>query len=80
MVVLNPKTKFKWMEQHWSPEEVRNAEEWMEDAVRDISKSIYVPSSYWSADAGTSESAKKIRPGHKLNIVLCAGSHASVCQ
>lgn len=35
MVVLNPKTKFKWMEQHWSPEEIRDAEVWMEEAVRD---------------------------------------------
>ena len=66
------------MEQHWSPEEVRNAEEWIEDAVCDISESIHTLFSYWSTDAGTSESTKKIRPGHKLDIVLYASSCASV--
>jgi hypothetical protein len=73
LVVLNPKTKFKWMEQHWSPEEVRDAEVWMEEAVR-ADVSIYIRLSDRLTDAGTSDSTKKIRPGNTLNIVPCPSS------
>jgi len=31
--VINPKTKFKWIEEHWSPSELADAEQWMEEAV-----------------------------------------------
>lgn len=31
--VINPKTKFKWIEEHWSPNELADAEQWMEEAV-----------------------------------------------
>jgi hypothetical protein len=31
--VLNPKMKFKWIEEHWSDEDARDAEKWMEEAV-----------------------------------------------
>jgi hypothetical protein len=31
--VINPRTKFKWIEEHWSPSELADAERWMEEAV-----------------------------------------------
>jgi hypothetical protein len=31
--VVNPTTKFKWIEKHWSPSELADAEQWMEEAV-----------------------------------------------
>ncbi len=31
--VINPSTKFKWIEEHWSPSELADAERWMEEAV-----------------------------------------------
>jgi hypothetical protein len=32
-IVINPKMKFKWIEEHWSPSELANAEWWMEEAA-----------------------------------------------
>jgi hypothetical protein len=31
--VINPMTKFKWIEEHWSPSERADAERWMEEVV-----------------------------------------------
>ena len=36
ILVINPRTKFKWMTEHWSVKECLNAEHWMEEAVRTI--------------------------------------------
>jgi hypothetical protein len=34
IIVINPKMKLKWIQDHWSPEECSQAERWMEEAVR----------------------------------------------
>ncbi len=31
--VINPRSKFKWIEKHWSLSEASDAEKWMEEAV-----------------------------------------------
>jgi hypothetical protein len=33
LAVINSKTKFKWIEEHWSATEAADAEKWMEEAV-----------------------------------------------
>ncbi|KAF8505584.1 hypothetical protein F5888DRAFT_1604559, partial [Russula emetica] len=32
-MIINPRSKFKWIEEHWSESEAADAEKWMEDAV-----------------------------------------------
>ncbi|KAI0284024.1 hypothetical protein BGY98DRAFT_911151 [Russula aff. rugulosa BPL654] len=32
-MIINPTTKFKWIEEHWSPSERADAERWMEEVV-----------------------------------------------
>jgi len=45
--VINPKLKFKWIEEHWSASEVADVEKWMEDAVSSpISPVVYQYSFY----------------------------------
>jgi hypothetical protein len=70
------------MEQHWSSEEVRDAEVWMEEAVGMSLVFTFLDlitgPGPTPEDAGTSDSTTKIRPGHDTDIMLFASSHTSV--
>ena len=71
------------MEQHWSSEEVRDAEVWMEEAVGMSLVFTFLDlitgPGPTPEDAGNiKQNTTKIRPGHDTDIMLFASSHTSV--